>query len=73
MAVLANKALTLALIGLQPAITPSFCWQVLAVLATIWDLKRSLFILSTLMHTQALHPTAVASQYRFQTLCELFG
>jgi len=34
MAVLENKAPYLALIGLQPATTPSFCWQVLAVLAT---------------------------------------
>ena len=76
MAVLAIKTLTLSLTGLQPATTPFLCWQVLAVLAvlaTIWALKRSLFILSTLMHTQALHPTAVAPQYRFQTLCVLSG
>ena len=73
MAVLAIKTLTLSLTGLQPATTPFLCWQVLEVLATIWALKRSLFILSTLMHTQALHPTAVAPQYRFQTLCVLSG
>jgi hypothetical protein len=33
MASLANKGLSLALSGLQPATTPFLCWQVLAVLA----------------------------------------